>query len=179
MPEDVVAVIHRALAHRPEDRFSDAAEFSRALRRCGCFRDVSAPVTVDGGSDAKPSRGALTWPRVATLFVGGGGVLLAVLAALSSRPEATRATAPLPLAVSRASLAVAEPAPVARAPVADVVEVAPREEPRSRPARRLAAQPHARPPSAAQTVDAVAPRRLIPQGDALGRIPFLRDGSAP
>jgi len=177
LPDDIVAVVHRALAHRPEDRFADAAEFSLALHRCAGLRDVSPPVSLARGNDARPSRGARLWPRRLTLAVGGVGVLLAVLAPLSSRPKATRATETVPLAGSRTSLAEAESPATARPPVADTASTAPRGEPRSRPSRRVAARPRARPPSAAQAADAAAPRRLIPQGDALGRVPFLQGGA--
>jgi serine/threonine-protein kinase len=73
------AVVGRALARDPDERFASAADFATALRALGLETTDATPIVTLGGEPTRPPARRTTRPAVALTLVGGIAVGLAVL----------------------------------------------------------------------------------------------------
>ena len=152
LPDKVIAVVERALAKTPEERFASVAEFAAALKAAAQGLDftVTPPTKPAGARMSKtalvsPVPGALrtargTWrERQGLLFgtLGGLVVVTAIAGALVLRPWQPRATLPEPSPGSQS----------ANGPV---------------PGAQVTAQPSALPPAAANVESAAVRRDTAP-----------------
>jgi eukaryotic-like serine/threonine-protein kinase len=178
-PRGLDAVITKALAKRPEDRFASAAAFAEAILRAAAPPAEAAPdatvVTRPVAAPAPPPAAARTGPPV--LLIGGAVALLVAAGAgfllLGGPPAAPPAS---PGAGSTPSTQVASP-PATPPPAASGPAQA------SLPAPSFAAPtgalppPHialtpASPPPRAPTPQSLAPQPTLPQPSALPASPL-------